>query len=658
MSGNAKKRSNENENDDSESDDDFGPMPPSANDEDTKETLTTDSVRTLKKKRTLKFEAIYIDQLPSSDVYEFSYMHRDIVTHIVVSKPAEFIITGSIDGHIKFWKKMQNNIEFVKHFQAHLGPIHAFLLSPDGLKLVTTSQDKMIKFFDVQGFDMSNMISVDYTPTEATWLGNGTGLYVTVAVADQSSANIRVYQAEGLQTVIREISLHTSPVKCLGLVVGAGVVVSVDSRGVIEYWSQLSGEFPSDKVVFKYKTETDLYDIAKTRTVPVSLTVSPRGDSFAVASQDRIIRLFDFFSGKLRRKYDESISAYQNGKLVLPGQSAAGGSIDQLELGRRLATERELVATTDLTGVGNIVFDESGNFLIYGTAIGIKILNTVTNKVVRCLGTAESGERFLTLALYQGVPKVDVQLLLSRQSQPSTSGQAGGSKNVVGSSGDVRTTEEMQSKANETDPTIFCTSFKRRRFYCFSKRGPDESVTSRDVLNEMPTEEERVGVAVTPGTGLAKEVVLRTTMGDIHVRLFSAECPKTVENFTTHARNGYYDGLVFHRVIKGFMIQTGDPLGDGTGGESIWGGEFEDEFVRTLRHDRPFTVSMANCGPNTNGSQFFITTVPTPWLDNKHTVFGRVTKGFEVCTAIENARVNKHDKPLDADLKVLTVEVT
>lgn len=102
-------------------------------------------------------------------------------------------------------------------------------------------------------------------------------------------------------------------------------------------------------------------------------------------------------------------------------------------------------------------------------------------------------------------------------------------------------------------------------------------------------------------TVLGKEAVLRTSMGDIHIKLFGAECPKTVENFTVHSRNGYYDGVVFHRVIPGFMIQTGDPLGDGTGGESIWGGEFEDEFHRSLRHDRPFTVSMANAGPGTNG---------------------------------------------------------
>jgi cyclophilin family peptidyl-prolyl cis-trans isomerase len=87
-------------------------------------------------------------------------------------------------------------------------------------------------------------------------------------------------------------------------------------------------------------------------------------------------------------------------------------------------------------------------------------------------------------------------------------------------------------------------------------------------------------------------------MGDIHLKLFPKDVPCTIENFMTHAKNGYFDNCIFHRVIPNFMIQTGDPLGDGTGGESIWGGEFEDEFVRNLKHDRPFTVSMANAGPS------------------------------------------------------------
>lgn len=109
---------------------------------------------------------------------------------------------------------------------------------------------------------------------------------------------------------------------------------------------------------------------------------------------------------------------------------------------------------------------------------------------------------------------------------------------------------------------------------------------------------------------LGTSAILRTTSGDIHMRLFPDAAPKAVENFVTHAKNGYYDNLIFHRIIKGFMIQTGCPFGDGTGGESIWGDDFEDEFSREFKHDRPYTVSMANAGPNTNGSQFFITVAP------------------------------------------------
>jgi peptidylprolyl isomerase domain and WD repeat-containing protein 1 len=105
------------------------------------------------------------------------------------------------------------------------------------------------------------------------------------------------------------------------------------------------------------------------------------------------------------------------------------------------------------------------------------------------------------------------------------------------------------------------------------------------------------------------------------------------------------------------MFKTGDPKGDGTGGESIWGEEFEDEFVKNLRHDRPFTLSMANAGRNTNGSQFFITTVPTPWLDNKHTVFGRVTKGFDVVSDIENVKVNKYDRPFD-EVRMFGIDIS
>lgn len=169
---------------------------------------------------------------------------------------------------------------------------------------------------------------------------------------------------------------------------------------------------------------------------------------------------------------------------------------------------------------------------------------------------------------------------------------------------------------------------------------------------------------------------IKTNMGDIKVVLFPDVAPKAVENFTTHAENGYYDGVIFHRVIPDFMIQGGDPLGKGIGGESIWGRPFKDEFSRDY-HNLRGALCMANAGPNTNGSQFFIVQAPTvderfipqmerlpdmftdesiedyksvggtPWLDFRHTVFGQVFEGMDVVDAIASVERDASDKPLE-----------
>lgn len=119
-------------------------------------------------------------------------------------------------------------------------------------------------------------------------------------------------------------------------------------------------------------------------------------------------------------------------------------------------------------------------------------------------------------------------------------------------------------------------------------------------------------------------VVLETNQGIIELELFPEVAPLAVENFTTHVKNGYYNGLIFHRIIKDFMIQGGDPSGTGRDGESIWKKDFKDEFTNKM-FDRAGILAMANRGPHTNGSQFFITTAPAPWLNGRHTIFGQVT---------------------------------
>jgi peptidyl-prolyl cis-trans isomerase B (cyclophilin B) len=133
-----------------------------------------------------------------------------------------------------------------------------------------------------------------------------------------------------------------------------------------------------------------------------------------------------------------------------------------------------------------------------------------------------------------------------------------------------------------------------------------------------------------------KVATITTSHGPIRLQLFDDKAPKTVANFEKLAKDGFYDGLKFHRVIPDFMIQTGCPQGTGTGGP---GYQFDDEFHSDLKHDGPGVLSMANSGPNTNGSQFFITHVPTPWLDNKHSVFGRVLDGQDVVNAIHQGDI-------------------
>jgi cyclophilin family peptidyl-prolyl cis-trans isomerase len=144
--------------------------------------------------------------------------------------------------------------------------------------------------------------------------------------------------------------------------------------------------------------------------------------------------------------------------------------------------------------------------------------------------------------------------------------------------------------------------------------------------------------------------VIETNKGTIKFELLETDAPKTTENFRTHAGNGYYDGVIFHRIIPNFMIQGGDPLGEGYGGESAWGGKFDDEIDRTSElyagiYDKG-TVAMANSGPNTNGSQFFIMHIDYP-LPPSYTKFGKVTEGQDIVNAIAEVPTNQNDKPLD-----------
>jgi peptidyl-prolyl cis-trans isomerase-like 1 len=151
-------------------------------------------------------------------------------------------------------------------------------------------------------------------------------------------------------------------------------------------------------------------------------------------------------------------------------------------------------------------------------------------------------------------------------------------------------------------------------------------------------------------------VLLETTMGPITIELYWLHAPRTCRNFYELTKRGYYDNTIFHRIIKNFIIQGGDPTGTGRGGESIYGRTFNDEITRELKHTGAGILSMANSGPNTQGSQFFITLAPCPWLDGKHTIFGRVSSGMSVVKKLGNVPTDANDRPLE-DMRIIRASV-
>lgn len=473
------------------------------------------------------------------------------------------------------------------------------------------------------------MIKLDYTPSCTCWVYKGGDTISCLAVCDADSSKISIYDGQGTNEAIHVLDkLHTKPVNLMTFNSHFDTVISVDKAGILEYWQthKSNFSFPEKLVHFESKMDTSLYEFAKHKTMVVGLACSLDGRKFATMSTDRKVRVFQFLTGKLTRVYDETLARFAEAQHT-------PHSIPNMEFSRRMNIEKDIEKTESLV-YSNIQFDQSGHFILYSTMIGIKVINIETNKCINILGKGDN-IRPLNIAIFQNKLK----------------------RSTASVTFEHEACENVNIGVTISDPTVFCSAFKKPRFYLYSRRLPsDVQEIDRDVFNEQPTKEEIL--AVTDNSHVQKifeNAIIHTTFGDIFMKLFAKECPKAVENFCVHGKNGYYNGHVFHRVIKGFMIQTGDPTANGSGGNSIYGHEFNDEFNPTLKHDRPYTVSMANAGPNTNGSQFFITVSPTPWLDNKHTIFGRVFKGMEVVQNISNAKTNpKTDKPYD-EIKIVSI---
>ncbi|KNG77919.1 cyclophilin [Plasmodium falciparum IGH-CR14] len=621
----------------------------------------------MKKKKIRINNDIYLKNLPTNKNYQVSYMHTDIVTHVVVSNKKKYIITASLNGIIKFWYKNIGCIEFVKHFKIHSDEIINIFISEDEEHLGSLSKDKTYKQFDITSFDMNIVIKLSFIPRTGEFIYSSIfSTEVKVAISSSEKACIYIYKP-----LESDICIQTIDFGCCNIIEIIkynkfyDLCVFSDNEGLLDIVDVTNFKFPTSKeekksktnnnmdhklidfmnkrypikkINFSFKSETDLYELCKYKTYALCISLSLDGEYMAILSENYFLRIYKFESMKLYRVYDESTEMYltaQNDPLKKELH------IDSFDFGKRLFIEKEIKKYMKNQNINfnMISFDESNQYIIYSTFIGIKVVNFITNQLCYIIGKNEANLRYLSISIYQNIIPINK----------------------------VRTNIHESLYINEkniSDCALFCTVYKKARFYVFSKKKLNEhELDDRDIYNEQPTKNDVNSIISNPLKNIEtihkntpKSAIIYTTMGDIHISLFYKECKKTVQNFSVHSINGYYNNCIFHRVIKHFMVQTGDPSGDGTGGESIWGNEFEDEFFDHLNHSKPFMVSMANCGPNTNGSQFFITTVPCPWLDFKHTVFGKVTQGSKIVLDIEKVRTDKRDKPLE-DIKILNIKI-
>ncbi|KAI1727510.1 cyclophilin type peptidyl-prolyl cis-trans isomerase/CLD domain-containing protein [Ditylenchus destructor] len=494
-----------------------------------------------KPKKILKYEETYLRSIPRASQYEKSFMHRDVITHVFATE-TDFVITASQDGHLKFWKKKHNQgIEFVKHFRCHLKEFSDIAVNYNGVLMATCcKQDKSVKVFDVPNFDMINMFKLDFHPRALCWVHKGTDLYSALAVSDSESGRIEILDGKGTTVPLHVIeNLHSKPVILMDYSHAMDLIISIDEMGMIEYssGSRNSYGFPNN-CKWEYKTDTDLFELLKLKQFATSLKISPNGSTFSIVTSDRTILIFDLKTAMILTRLNETLQRY-----VERGKETKGFGMQNMEWNRRIALEKELNKDPASFRYLRIAYDESSNFLIYPTPLGISVYNIITGEVIREIGKGEN-IRFLGVALCKAVPNASEKL------------------QGAATSFDVEAAENPNLKAGEPDPMIIACGCKRNRFYIFTNVEPysteDEGDgASRDIFNEKPTKEDIITSVAddAPQTKLCDKATIHTTYGDIYVELYPDKCPKTVENFCTHARRGYYNGHTFHRVIKSFMIQ-------------------------------------------------------------------------------------------------------
>jgi len=571
-------------------------------------------------------------------------------------------------------------LEFVKSFTAHVGPVSALVMEDLDADVCVSigHQDGIIKLYDVSTFDATAMIKTKEPigSPHATFfrMSAAKALFLAVASSQKQDGRIFIFSMDNANLgLVQTIQLHaTANITAMVYNEPYNAIYSADSKGILEVWdasgsgsgsgsgnansapnddddsnddeetegdaqlaaAQVGGPCTSkvNGINYKSKMDTDLYELMKNKTHAISMCVSPKGGANVfVYCADNRIRIFHHATGTIVVKYDERLTVYD--------KSFSKYKLDAMDYGKRAATEREMADTSIWSGVTetsasssssnnpvlqrlSLQVDPSGKYLLVPTLLGIKVIDWQRDKLLKIIGKSDASQlRFISVCLCWGDPKINKQMQLAR-----------GVAALSSASKEKAKEEEVEV---ESDALVVALAYDKRRFFVFShldplKQGDDDAAgksaendpaARRDIWNEPPTADDRLGMRGSDMGGLYQNeavrkmggtAILRTTMGDIHIKLFTTEVPKTIENFCGHAKSGYYDNVIFHRIIKvrmvindvrtahqgktcyahffnirhhffnvkGFMIQTGDPLGDGTGGESIWGGEFEDEFVR------------------------------------------------------------------------------
>jgi len=402
-----------------------------------------------------------LQNLPSAEMYERSYQHKDIMQTIYVSTQTDMIITISVDGFIKFWRKAFHGIEFVRAFHAHPGKCTGTTLSWNGRFFASVSNiDKGLKHFDVINADMINMHKLSFEPSICEFIYKLNEIKPIIAVSELNSSKIFIIQLDATPIILKTLEIHISPLKILLFNPKYETVFSADQKGIIEYWDSNSFEFPKNKVSFKHKITTDLIEYAKTKTQILSATLSHNNELIAIYGKDRTIRIFVFETGKLYRKFSEPLEKYAEWQ---SDKKDPLMSLDKIEYERRFALEKDIDKNIDFIPPPNIQFSENDSYILWPSYLGIKVVDHEKGELVTLLGKMETNERFLHIALYFGLPKKN----------PSTSALA---------------------SKEELDPALFCTAYKKSRFYLFTRREPEEhqtkKATSRDILNEQPSQEQ------------------------------------------------------------------------------------------------------------------------------------------------------------------------